>query len=206
MIEIRNLRKITPLEAPHRSSMCDLSAIARYQLNAAMFKMLSNQRREIETSTLVLMLSFIRVTDKAVDEHESAREAFTTFVNRGSTTSSFVPLFDAVGHIENCIGSMERAMKFARRMQEMPELEQVVGTPAVLGKLARKNVSVIRNGTEHLDERVVNGKIIQGDLTAIWLDADFLEMEGVRIPYADLGAWLEQLQDVGGRLVTAMFA
>ena len=205
MTEIRNLRKVTPLEAPHRSSMCDLSTVARYQLNATMFRMLSGQRRELQTSTLTLMLSFIRVADKAVDEHERAREAFTAFVNRGSTTSSFVPLFQAVGHMENCMASIDRAMKFARRMQELPELAQVVGEPAVLGKIARKSVSVVRNGAEHLDERVVNGKIVQGDLTAVWLDADFLEMEGVRITYADLGAWLRELQEVGGRLVTAMF-
>jgi len=140
----------------------------------------------------ILLRAYVRVVDKSLEDYELCRSAFEEYVSRASNTT-FSPLFRAIGHMENCLGSVERGLRFARRLREESELAAAIPSLGALRKDSMRRVGILRNGTEHLDHRVIKGKIAEGDLSAIWLDEEYMEFEGTRIQYSEFGNWLTEL-------------
>ena len=188
-----------PLKAPKRSSMPDLSMLFRrvslnYILNA-MFRRAGAK----DDRARIFIQNYIRLVDKSLEEYEFARTNFQTFVS-DETNTSFGALFRAIGHMENCMYSLARAIRFAAAMAEHPEMGEHIGQLAVLSKSARTAVEKIRNSVEHMDERVRNLKVRAGDLSALWLAEEVLELEGRTIAYSDLASWLRELHALADRL------
>jgi hypothetical protein len=85
-------------------------------------------------------------------------------------------------------------------MSEHPEMAEHIGSLSVLRKGVRASIEKVRNSIEHMDERVRNLKVRAGDLSALWLADDYLELEGRTISYNDLAGWLTELHALADRL------
>lgn len=189
----KEFRKKTPLEAPKRSTMPDLSSLFRKNILNAILAHIFNAAGVRTTRTRILLQAFIRVVDKSLEDYELARIAFDEYVNRTSNRTLH-PLFRAVGHMENCIGSIYRAVGFAKKLKQEPELALAIPELGILKKGTTRRISILRGAIEHLDKDVLRGTIGEGDLSTLWLDESYLELEGTRIDYSKLGNWLSELQ------------
>lgn len=187
------------LEAPKRCSLPDLSAVfRRVTLNYTLNAVFSGAGAK-DDKARIFVQSYIRLIDKALEEYELSRTNFDVFLS-DETNTSFGPLFRAIGHMENCLYSLARAIRFARAMADHPEMAKHVPSLSVLQKPVRTRIEKIRNSIEHMDERVRNMKIKVGDLSALWLGEDYLELESRRIHYRELANWLTDLQTLSEEL------
>ena len=137
-----------------------------------------------------------RLVDKALEDYELVRAAFGEFANRKSN-NVMSPLFRALGHMENCVGTVDRALRFVRRLREDDEFKEVAFPSSLTSKDTARRIGLLRNGTEHMDSRVIAGTVAEGDLSALWLNETYMELEGVRVQYSELGEWLTQPARVG---------
>jgi hypothetical protein len=188
-----------PLEAPKRSSLPDLSAVfRRVTLNYILNAVFSGVGAK-DDKARIFVQSYLRLIDKALEEYELSRTSFAIFVS-DKTNTSFGSLFRAIGHMENCLYSLARAIRFAGAMADHPEMATHVSSLSVLQKGVRTRIEKIRNSIEHMDERVRNMKIKVGDLSALWLGEDHLELESTRINYSELAGWLTELHALAEEL------
>lgn len=147
----------------------------------------------------IILRSYIRLLDKTLQDYELSRMHFTEFVNR-KDNGVLSPLFRAIGHMENCLNSFTRTLRFVRSIADHPELGSEIGQLDVLRSSNRKRVQKIRNAIEHMDDRIRKGKIQTDDFTALWMDEDYLTLEGHQIKYEELGEWLSELHTLAGQL------
>jgi hypothetical protein len=146
-------------------------------------------------------INLVRLVDKTLEDYELSRVAFSESVSRPSN-NVWSPLFRAVGHMENCFGSLERALRLARRLAEHEETATAVSGFGILEPAVRKRNSKIRNTMEHIDERVIQQQIKEGDLTMLFLSEDAVELQHERIEYSELVAWLRELHDLSTNMAT----
>lgn len=192
MTDFREAPKRLPLVPPVRSAMPDLSSLFRKNTLSVMLAHVFTGAGPTTVRAAILLRAYVRLVDKALEDYELCRMAFAEYVNRASS-STFSPLFRAIGHMENCLYSVERALRFARRLGEESELGATIPPLGVLRKDSLKRVGILRNGTEHLDDRVIRGAVSEGDLSAIWMDEEYMELENTRIHYSEFGTWLTEL-------------
>ncbi|MEO8343980.1 MAG: hypothetical protein ABI536_09160 [Gallionella sp.] len=188
-----------PLEAPKRSSLPDLSGIfRRVTLNYMLNAVFSGAGAKDDKARMFVQ-SYIRLIDKTLEEYELSRTNFEVFVT-DKTNRSFGSLFRAIGHMENCLYSLARAIRFAGAMADHPEMAKHVSSLSVLQKRVRTRFEKIRNSIEHMDERVRNMKVKVGDLSVLWLGEEHLELESRRINYSELATWLTELHALSEEL------
>lgn len=185
--------------APKRSSMPDLSALFRKKMLTLLLTQVFQCAGANDYAARAFQTTFVRVTDKALEDYELARSAFQEFVTR-SSNSVWSPLFRATGHMENCLSSLERIFRLARRLLEHPETSDLVSGVSALAPDVRKRISTIRNAMEHIDERLVNKKIKEGDLTMLFMGEDSIELQEISVQYADLARWLTELHDLADKV------
>jgi hypothetical protein len=183
---------------PRRSSMPDLSVLFRKNILTLLLAQVFQRAGAKDYAARAFQTTLVRVTDKALEDYELARLAFHEFVTRPNN-SVWSPLFRATGHMENCLSSLERLFRLTRRLLEHSETSDLVRSVAALAPSARKRISTLRNAMEHIDERLVNEKIKEGDLTMLFLGEDAIELQGVSVSYAELAQWLTELHGLAGK-------
>ena len=154
-----------------------------------------------DDSARVFQITLVRLVDKSLEDYELSRVAFSEYVSR-SSNNVWSPLFRAVGHMENCFSSLERALRLARRLADHEETASAFSNCSVLAPAVRKRISKIRNAMEHIDDRVARQQINQGDLTMLFLGEDAVELQHERIEYLELAAWLRELHDLSTKMAT----
>ena len=133
--------------------------------------------------------NFIRLCDLAIREYMLAREALIEYINTPNEVMS--PLFHAVGHLEQCIHAMRRAIRFARNKQgpRLPRMD-------VISSDVESRIRNIRNAIEHTDERIRKGRIQKGEFLMLGVKSGSIELEGKEIYYSELAKWLKQLKQL----------
>lgn len=152
-------------------------------------------------ATRVMVSTYVRVTERAVEEYEMARAEFSEFINRPSNGHLF-SLFKASDHLESCISHVDRACNFLRAMPERAELGGLIPNLSVMVKANRKRIAILRNATEHLETRLVKGKISEGDYVMLCLGEDSCELERNSISYAELAGWLTEMHSLASRFAS----
>jgi len=141
--------------------------------------------------TDVLVKSFLRLVDKAVREYELARQ------EAGSAGGDVLPLIRASGHLENCITSMKRSLRFAealfRSNADIPRPKCL----SVFSSHAEKTVTVLRDAIEHMDKRIIKNELRPEDALTPYLNGSLLELAGSRVSITELAGWLRQLHNFG---------
>lgn len=141
------------------------------------------------------LTNLVRLTDKAVGDYELARKEFLQVVHR-SSASIWGPLFRATGHMENCLNTLERIFRLARRLREHPETSALVEGIDALSPSVRKRISKLRNAMEHIDERLANKKIEDGALMMLLMGEDGIQLQNVFVAYSDLSSWIPEVHDL----------
>ena len=96
---------------PRRCEMPDLSGLRKKIVLDLILNWLFRGRRPLGQKPDALVNSFIRLVDKVVLEYEAARLSLLEYVSAPRGVMS--PLFNAAGHLENCLNSLKRAIRFA---------------------------------------------------------------------------------------------
>lgn len=144
------------------------------------------------------MKHYVRLTDHATEEYESARREFDRYID--SPNGVFSPLFQAIGHFEDCLSAMQRALNFAdaiRRYRAVPQ--PITPLPVFKSTDARKRIKNLRHAIEHGDEQLIDGRI--SDPIVLAPTRTGLTLGGVSITFAELAGWIRNLNDYANQLV-----
>ena len=152
-------------------------------------------------ATRAMVSTYVRVTERAVEEYEMARTQFSEFTNRPSN-GHFFSLFRASDHLESCISHVDRACNFLRAMPKRAEIAGLIPDLAVMIKANRQRIAILRNATEHLETRLMKGKISEGDYVMLCLGEDSCELERRSISYEELASWLTEMHSLASRLAS----
>lgn len=188
-----------PYQMPQRCGMPDLSDL--FKENAANLVLtLIFRAGHLPDSfqASVLLRTFVRLVDLTVEEYEFSRIAFHGYVRTEPTT--FPLPFRVISHLETCIAALDRSCRFVRRMQEDQEFSNHILDLSVMSKKNRKIISTLRNATEHLDSRILDGKITEGDFIMIAVREDRCELQGISLSYIDLSDWVKELHALATKL------
>lgn len=178
---------------PKTNEMPDLSRLdTKLSLNVALNATL-RAAGPLDRNARALWLNYVRLVDQLIWEYEAARHALQNFVDTPNNTLS--PLFRAIAHMETLVNTMRRAIFFARRMRrhkDSPKIEKL----NVLSGSAGDRLVEIRNAIEHLENKILKGKIAQGEPTTLLVQSDRLELLGHEILYRELADWAVELHDL----------
>lgn len=196
------LQPSMPYVVPTRCGMPVLAGLDR-NLRANMLLSLAFRGNALPTdyATRAMVSTYVRVAERAVEEYETARTQFSEFTDRPSN-GHFFSLFRASDHLESCISHVDRACSFLRAMPKRAELAGLIPDLAVMIKANRQRIAILRNATEHLETRLVKGKISEGDYVMLCLGEDSCELERRSISYEELASWLTEMHSLASRLAS----
>lgn len=182
--------------------MPDLSDLDRaLRANLLLSLVFRGQTLPADYATRVMVTTFVRVVHRAVEEYQMARQQFKEFVEP-SPGPNLMALFHASDHMETCISLVDRACNFLKAMPERPELDGLIPSMTVMVKTNRQRVAILRNATEHLETRLLKGKIKEGDYVMLCMNEDSCELERRSITFAELASWLTEMHTFAGRLAS----
>lgn len=130
-----------------------------------------------------LAIGYIRLTDKAVREYQSARRELRDGSGR------IHRVVRASDHLENSIGAVCRAVRFAEALTRARE--DVEKPPrSIFSSSAKRRLTDIRDAIEHQDNDIVRGKAPIGTPTAPVVEDGHLRVGGTRILVQEYVTWL----------------
>ncbi len=182
---------------PRRSGMPDLSHL--YSKNILPLILNITLRAQVGTThpSLAYTAAYVRLVDKAVREYEFARRSLEEFVATSSEHLS--PYLRAADHLENCLNSARRAIRYARRIRRDREALQVAKS-----ELPTQDdedlVAAFRNASEHADEQVATGTLAEGDAMILMLHETHFALGNVEASYGWLAKLLTRLHALSSRV------
>ena len=192
---------------PKRCAMPDLSDLhANLTLDYFLNRTLGNAGLQMKGSGQAQFLNLVRLVDKTLLEYESARQYLQQYVESDNRTSLFMR---CVGHMENCIDSLNRAFSHLEGLKASLHHEQSrtsqpipqIAREEVPNARSRKRVNDIRDAIQHMDDRISKGRA-GAEIAPIGLNvkSDSIELDNEEIYFADLAHWVRQVYEVTGRL------
>ena len=140
-----------------------------------------------------LHFGFVRLVDKATVVYALAREGFQEYLaSKPRRNSQF---FVAIGHLETCVGTMARCLRYLealRRDKDAPQISRQLG----ILKNGGNRLTTMRDGVEHTHEHIVNGSLKPTDSVILKPSAEAITLKATEIRYAELAAWLHELRQV----------
>ncbi len=186
--------------------MPDLSGLGSLLILSRMINLVFRSAAVRKHPDAPLVKHLVRLADKTTLEYEYARAELA----KCRAKRAFGHFFRAVGHFENCVLTLNRALNFARRIRGRG-LTHTDGTVLVprgrdlelLSAATVKRVRQLRHAIEHIDEHVLNGSAPVGVPVAIQPMEDRIVLEEFEISYVDLARWVTQLHGLGARVGAA---
>jgi hypothetical protein len=183
---------------PKNNEMPDLSALdGKLILNQALNTMF---RRAGPSDRLAkaLWLNYVRLVDQTLWEYKAARESLQEYVETPNNVIS--PLFRTIAHLEACINTTWRAIRFARRMRRNKNSPRIDKLP-VLSDTVASQIDKLRNAIEHLENKILNGAIAEGEPTTLIAKSDGIELAGIEIFYLELANWIKELHSLAESII-----
>jgi hypothetical protein len=164
-----------------------------------------------------LTTNLARLTDKAIREHNGARELLDTFIEASHESrlranpilaaglmpiEALAALLASSDRLENCIDALRRVDLFLRTR---PFQDVVAATahsypPPFLDEL-HEGVRLIRNRIVHAEEDLEEGKIPPGEPLLAAPGADGVSFSGRSVLYAELGALIVTLWHLANAVI-----
>ena len=144
-----------------------------------------------EYKPYAFVFNYIRLTDLACDEYESARRNLIIVLE--GRENSYGALLKASNHFEVCIDSLKRAIFFLKLIAAEPSLGEMFADSHLFGEI-RTQVVAMRNTMQHLDERIKKGEIQLGEPLCLFPKENGINLGEHSILYNDLFEWLKQLR------------
>lgn len=184
---------------PTRSGMPDLSSLYATNVLPMILNMTFRGIGPTSHAALAYTSGFVRLVDKTVREYELARLAFEQYLTSGSETLSLY--FRAADHLENCLGSVRRAIRYARRLHRDPNAtgieRQSLPTDA-----DERRVACFRNAAEHADEQVAKGTLQAGDPIITMMHNTSFVLGAAEESYEWLAGLLERLHALASQIIS----
>lgn len=153
--------------------------------------------RDRKTDSYVV--NMIHNTDKALREYSAGRELLIKYV---ASSNRMMLYLEAVGHFENCINGLKRALRFVERIgagEHAPEVDRIVRK---LLENYSHEITPVRDAIEHMDAALDSGEVKEGDvqLLSVSDDDSSLEIAAHRLTFDRLASLLRRLHGLATEL------
>ena len=140
-----------------------------------------------------LWRSYIRLIDKAVMEYQMARQEFADLTADEGSGPRIKPYFRIVDHFENCLNTLNRAIRIAQKFTVMANDTAPITLfeQSVFKESSR--IREFRNAIEHVDGKVLGNQIKEGENIFIKINPEYIMLMQVNISYNELAEWIRQL-------------
>jgi hypothetical protein len=179
----------------------DLSALSRTNFPDRLLNLAFGMGCYPEPTQFQLTTS-ARLLDKALTDWDLARAEFAshkeltdgpTSVTRSPKPGITRALFRAIGHLEDLVDSLNRALQLVSAMRSAECLGHFADLP-LPDEALRDSIRLFRNRIAHGDEDIAGGKAGQGLATAtLRPDKTGIELQRLRLEYVDLAAAIEMV-------------
>ena len=142
----------------------------------------------------VVLRAYVRLVDKAVREYQLARSELHSY--RDTPGHVISPLFHAIGHMENCVNALLRALRFADVLRRDKHAPPISRTTATRLRKATDALTGVRHAMEHMDERLATGQVQEGAAVALILGPNRLELADRSIEWNELVLWIEMVHSL----------
>jgi hypothetical protein len=154
-----------------------------------------------DSAANALAKTCVRIVVQAVDEYEAGRLSLIDFCQPSKADFRITPILRAASHFESCLSTTRRAIGFAEAVVKgAPSLASRPLT--VLEPPTVERLRMIRNVIQHMDEKIILGKIPDGEAVTLVPTPTHLSLGGVSISYRELSTWLTELRGVARELAT----
>lgn len=191
---------------PNEVKMEDLSGLEKLLPTLTLNLVFSQGDKSLSRKLALYRRVYVRLVDKAVDEYEEARKLVIAQVEEGRRSAEemtrdgrYIYMFKFVDHMENCICTVRRILRFFDWLKGNQEGLQ-------LERLARRQVEkldsslvAVRNTVEHMDERIRCGFIQRNEpvMLAITNTQDGVAIGGQSLRFCDLSTLTKRLHELG---------
>lgn len=151
-----------------------------------------------EQKSYALLMNFVRIVDKLVADYERTRANLIDYVN--APNNMMAPLIYATNNCESCITTMIRAIRLGRRIRRDPNGPKIAKKISVLSDAIWNKLNSMRIAIEHIDEQIVSDTWVPDQPVCLIINNDRLELASEEITYAELATWVQQLNDLAGKL------
>jgi hypothetical protein len=113
--------------------------------------------------------NLVRLTRHAAVEYNLGREGTLTYWEPGGTTLDMGAIYRATTHFETCVTNVHRAIRF---LKVISQNEQILPNARgnlpvglrIYGEVLQTKISRFRNAVQHQEERLLKGKIAEGEI------------------------------------------
>ena len=180
---------------PKKNEMPDLNGLDGKLVLNQMLNAVFRKAGPKERLARGLWFNYVRLVDQTIWEYNAARESLQKYIDTPNNEFSPSFLFRTSAHLETCINTIRRAIRFARRMRRHQHSPSISKLP-VLSDSVGKRIDGIRNAVEHLEEEILNGKIGEGEPTTLIVKSDSIELANIEIFYSELADWIKELHEL----------
>jgi hypothetical protein len=189
---------------PSQCKLADLSGYDKLQGQLMLRTVFLGADKDLDRKIAVYRRILIRLMDKALVEYKLSRDALNAQVREKerapeemARTGRYIYLFSFSDHMENCIHTLRRMLRFTQRI--MSDID----APAIPRLLRRRieafgtDVVGIRNTIEHMDNKIQddafeNGKPI---LLSLAGNSDRIEIGSNSLSFETLGSLIRSLHE-----------
>jgi hypothetical protein len=142
--------------------------------------------------------NFLRLVDSSVRSYRAARQDLIQWSTEQA--QDLLLLLAASSHLENCVNAFIRAIDMARYMRRIAPEGLLPRKAPVLSDAVVKPFNDLRNATEHTDDDIRKGNLVAGEPFIPKPTATAFVSYGITVPYLELAARLDELQDLAERV------
>lgn len=156
------------------------------------------------SSTTRLLMTYVITTDKAAREYVTGCRRIQEHMVAGGGIQAFV---EGIGHFENCINSVKRALRAFGRLGTQPDGPVINRTVRKLAQSKAKTITPLRDAIEHMDADIVTGEgIPEGAPHLLTIDkqGDHLEIGTHQISIIELHDIVKALYFAGSAIIQAL--
>ncbi|MCG6892128.1 MAG: hypothetical protein LJE65_00845 [Desulfobacteraceae bacterium] len=169
--------------------MPDLSHLDNKLTTSLLLNALSFKAGSANPKARALWTNFVRLMDQMVMEYNRGREALKAYAD--SADQDLGSLFRATAHMETCLISLRRAVRFVRRIRlkrDCPHCgDLTVTSDGVVQRLRR-----FCEALDRTEERVLARDAAES-AEMLLLSGDGLHASGNEIRYEEIAGWIEEM-------------
>lgn len=125
-----------------------------------------------------MRVNVARLADKALHEYTRARRCMVDQIAEDKRPTEQllqgrdIHMFEFIDQMENCIGSVRRALRYIEALRADTTAPKQDKLKRRAAESRAKELTAVRNTVEHLDKRIAQGAVVEGEPIALRLTAD----------------------------------
>jgi hypothetical protein len=147
--------------------------------------------------------ALVLMTDRAAYSYEQARTALGhVAANHKPGEIPLLSLLRGTDYLEFAVNAILRASLLGERLRRSPDAPRI-DRNELLSRSELEQVRKLRHFAEHLDQRILEGRIgpTAGSGVVFRAMADCIEYAGETVTYAAIGEWITRLDALAWRLL-----